>query len=383
MRSNSKLKRASGAVNKCSSRVAASGSQAHSFFIGSEKYTLFTSDELSPVTDGDRVHFDYEVRHLKNRYRTEYNAVIQDSLVIDLPGEAGVEVAGEVYLLSNPSMKGLLKVGCTQDTALKRAAELSGVTGVPTRFHVEWSLAITGDPRAVEQRAHVLLASKRAGKEFFKVSLEEAKAAVIQSFAELYPERATMMDEAFAKRAETELTRRAELAMQAERRAKEKAEEEKRREFESSVEGRWLTEGTCRWIFRRFHSEPNRDHPSFFGKLAGKRYDDYLEFKVSPGPQEGNVVWGVSVQGRVAQRSLWKYESVGSQEAALATMENWRAEYGVSNCSAAIEISNAMLETPPTLPAGIQNPSYVYEVGSIVDLVIRVPPPRPRRSRYS
>lgn len=377
------MKRASGVATKCSSRVAASGSQAHSFFVGGEKYTIFTDDQLSPVTDGDRVHFDYEVRHLKNRYRTEYTAVIQDSLVIDVPSEAGVNVAGEVYVLSNSSMKGLLKVGCTQDTALKRAAELSAVTGVPTRFHVEWSLAITGDPRAVEQRAHALLVSQRAGKEFFKVSLDEAKAAVIQSFVELYPDRASQMDEAFAKRAEAELTRRAELAAQAERRAQEKEEEEKRREFESSVEGRWLTEGTCRWVFRRFLSEPNRDHPSFFGKLAGKRYDDYLEFKVSPGPQEGIVVWGVSVQGRVSQRSIWKSEIVGSQEAALATMENWRIEYAVTNCSAAIAISNAMLETPPALPAGVQNPRYVYEVDSIVDVVIRVPSPRPRRSRYS
>lgn len=383
MRSNSKLKRASGVVSKCSSRVAASGKQAHSFFLGGEKYTIFTTDELSPVTDGDRVHFDYEVRRLKNAYRTEYNAVVQDSLVIDVPGEAGEDVAGEVYVLSNPSMVGLLKVGCTQDTGLKRAAELSSVTSVPTKFHVEWSLAIIGDPRSVEQRAHALLASKRAGKEFFRVTLEEAKSAIIRSFSELYPERAALMDTAFAKRAEAELARRADLALQAERRAQEKAEEAERRAFEDSVEGRWLTQGACRLVIRRFTTEPNREFPSFFGKLFGKRYDDYLEFKITPGVNGDQVGWTVSAQGRVSEGWVNKTAVFPSHDEAVATMERWRSDFGVSNVSAVTEIPNVMLETPPALPPGVPDPRYTLEVSSISDFIVRLPPPRPYRSRYS
>lgn len=365
------------------SRVAASGKQAHSFFLGGEKHTIFTNDELSPVTDGDRVHFDYEVRRLKNAYRTEYNAVVQDSLVIDVPSEAGEDVAGEVYVLSNPSMAGLLKVGCTQDTGLKRAVELSSVTSVPTKFHVEWSLAVIGDPRSVEQRAHALLASKRAGKEFFKVTLDEAQSAIIRSFSELYPERAALMDSAFAKRAAAELARRADLALQAERRAQEKEEEAKRRAFEESVEGRWLTQGTCRVVIRRFTTEPNREFPSFFGKLFGKRYDDYLEFKITPGVNGDQVAWAVSAQGRVSERSVYKTEVFPTSDEAVATMERWKSDYGVSNVSAITEVPNAMVETPPTLPTGVQNPRYTHEVSSISEFIIRVPPPRPRRSRYS
>ncbi|MEX2695839.1 GIY-YIG nuclease family protein [Rhizobium mongolense] len=382
-RSGGKTKQAGGVVTKCSSRVAKSGSQAHSFYIGDQKFSIFTSDELSPVVDGDRVHFDYEVRRLRTGHRSEYNAVLQDTLVVEVPAELDAEVAGEVYVLSNPSMPGLVKVGYTTNTALKRASELSGVTGVPTGFKVEWSLPVIGDARAVEQRAHAHLVSHKAGKEFFKVGIEDAKAAVVRSFAELYPERAMLMDQAFSRRAEAELSRRADLAQQAERRAKEKEEEEARKQFEQSLEGRWLKEGTCRLVIRTFNSEPNRNFPSFWGKLVGVRYDDYLEFKLSPGQEKGEIVWGLAISGQISERSVWKTERFPTKQDAFDGMTRAVKSHGVANHSITVEVPNAMIETPPPLPQNVYNPKYVLDVSSIDDFVIRPVPMPVRRSRFS
>lgn len=383
-RSGGRTRQAAGVATRCSSRVAKSGSQAHSFFIVNEQFSIFTDDELSPVTDGDRVRFEYEVRRLRTGHRSGYNAILPESLVIEAPAELDADIAGEVYILSNAAMPGLLKVGYTTNTALKRAAELSGVTGVPTGFKVEWSLAVIGDARAVEQRAHAHLVSTKAGKEFFKTSLDQAKAAVVRSFAELYPERAKLLDHAFFKRAEAEIERRAELARQAERRAKEREEQAARRKFDESVEGRWLKEGTCRVVIRSFRNEPNRNFPSFFGKLLGGRFDDYLELKISPDQiDDDTVVWRLSSSGRVREKSVWKTETFPVRQDALDRASRAVQEYGVQNHYIAVEIPTAMIETPPPLPPNVYNSRYVLDVPSIDEFVIR-PVPKPlRRSRYS
>ncbi|MBY5635925.1 GIY-YIG nuclease family protein [Rhizobium leguminosarum] len=382
-RSGGRTKQAGGVVTKCSSRVAKSGSQAHSFYIGDQKFSIFTADELSPVVDGDRVHFGFEVRRLRTGHRSEYNVILQDTLIVEVPAELEAEVAGEVYVLSNPSMQGLLKVGYTTGTALKRASELSGVTGVPTGFKVEWALPVIGDARAVEQRAHAHLVSYKAGKEFFKVSLDDAKAAVVQSFAELYPERAMLMDQAFSRRAEAELSRRADLAQQAERRAREKEEEEARKQFEQSLEGRWRKEGKCRMVIRPFNSEPNRNFPSFWGKLTRVRYDDYLEFKLSPGQEKGEVIWVLAISGRINEKSVWKTESFPTKQDAFDGMARAVKAHGVENHSIAVEVSNAMIETPLPLPQNVYKPGYVLEVSSIDHFVILPVPTPVRRSRFS
>ena len=46
-------------------------------------------------------------------------------------------VAGYLYILSNPSMPGLLKIGLTTRPVLDRVEELNAATGVPTAFKIE------------------------------------------------------------------------------------------------------------------------------------------------------------------------------------------------------------------------------------------------------
>jgi hypothetical protein len=82
--------------------------------------------------------------------------------------------AGFVYILSNPSMPGILKIGSTERTVKERVAELSATTGVPTPFRVEHYI-LTEDPKGLEQSLHEELSEFRVNgnREFFKVSVDE------------------------------------------------------------------------------------------------------------------------------------------------------------------------------------------------------------------
>jgi hypothetical protein len=83
-------------------------------------------------------------------------------------------ISGYIYILSNPSMKGLLKIGLSTRPVQDRVAELDSATGVPMPFKIE-AYFISSDPEAHEQKIHSLLAKYRVkGKEFFELSLLEA-----------------------------------------------------------------------------------------------------------------------------------------------------------------------------------------------------------------
>lgn len=85
---------------------------------------------------------------------------------------------GFVYVLTNESMPGIVKVGLTTWLPEDRAHSLF-TTGVPTPFVVAYR-AVTSRPDAVEQRAHKLLGNQRVNqrREFFEVSVEQAIEAV-------------------------------------------------------------------------------------------------------------------------------------------------------------------------------------------------------------
>jgi hypothetical protein len=82
---------------------------------------------------------------------------------------------GYIYILTNPSMPGLLKIGKTTNSVGERAAELSSVTGIPTPFVVEYQWN-TSDCDTAEARAHKRLAGWRCNqdREFFRLPLEQA-----------------------------------------------------------------------------------------------------------------------------------------------------------------------------------------------------------------
>jgi hypothetical protein len=376
-----KVKQADGVVTKCASRVAKSGNQAHSFYIGNDQYTIFIDDALSPVTVGDRVRFDYEIRRLKSGHRNEYFSVIPESIVVSVPTELDVAIEGNLYILSNSSMPGLLKVGYTTGTVAKRVSELSGVTGIPTSFKIEWSLPIVGDPRAVEQRAHAHLAKNRHGKEFFKVSLDEAQTACIQGFAELYPESASRMNAAFAARAEAEIQRRKDLETLASERARQREKEAEQRAFDASREGQWRKAGTCMIVQCDFIYDPNRASPSFLSKLFGAKFEDFIEFKITAEQNGATIYWNLSLSGRIQEKSIWKSQTFTTQQECIDQLSSAMKETAVPNRRATIHIPNVLIDNPPELPESYRNPRVSLPLKSLDGLVIRPVPMSRGRAR--
>tara|TARA_R110000764_G_scaffold128507_1_gene216284 strand:- start:54 stop:527 length:474 start_codon:yes stop_codon:yes gene_type:complete len=86
-----------------------------------------------------------------------------------------------VYVLSNPSLpKEYLKIGYTKLKPEERASQISSATGVPTPYKVEWAYkCFNGE--IVERMTHQKLKAFRVNnkKEFFHISLEEAKDNII------------------------------------------------------------------------------------------------------------------------------------------------------------------------------------------------------------
>ncbi|HKI77647.1 MAG TPA: GIY-YIG nuclease family protein [Ignavibacteriaceae bacterium] len=79
-----------------------------------------------------------------------------------------------IYILSNPVMSGLLKIGYTFQDVQRRAQELSSSTGVPTPFEVEY-YCFTRDVEEIEKEIHFRFGKYRLpGREFFTISLEFA-----------------------------------------------------------------------------------------------------------------------------------------------------------------------------------------------------------------
>ena len=76
---------------------------------------------------------------------------------------------GYVYVLSNESMPGIYKIGCTSRTPYDRAKDLY-TTGVPSRFVVEYFLYID-NYQYIEKLIHKRLHNYKLNKEFFKYDL--------------------------------------------------------------------------------------------------------------------------------------------------------------------------------------------------------------------
>lgn len=85
---------------------------------------------------------------------------------------------GFVYILTNPAMPGLIKIGKTRLNPADRAAQLH-TTGVPAGFQVQYACR-TPDPEAVEQAMHVAFGPTRLShkREFFQLSVEQAIAVL-------------------------------------------------------------------------------------------------------------------------------------------------------------------------------------------------------------
>lgn len=89
----------------------------------------------------------------------------------DTAKQGGGLMAGHVYILSNPSMPGIYKIGSTKHHPAERARDLSSHTGVPTPFKVEYYLYANAYQQ-IEQAAHGELYQYKQGKEFFAWDLK-------------------------------------------------------------------------------------------------------------------------------------------------------------------------------------------------------------------
>lgn len=111
---------------------------------------------------------------------------------------------GYVYILSNPSMPGLVKIGMTTGEPSARAGQLQ-TTGVPTPFVLE-SFVPTPDCAALEAIMHDEFSARRVdpSREFFRVELREVEAALeaaqveqLRDFVGEYTESYVLTEEPF------------------------------------------------------------------------------------------------------------------------------------------------------------------------------------------
>jgi hypothetical protein len=91
-----------------------------------------------------------------------------------------------VYILSNKAQPGILKIGYTNKHPEERAKQISNSTGVALPFDVEFAFHCYNGV-SLEQECHDKLKEYRVNnnREFFQMSLEEAKATV-QELGERY-----------------------------------------------------------------------------------------------------------------------------------------------------------------------------------------------------
>ena len=90
------------------------------------------------------------------------------------------QVLGNIYILSNPAMPGLLKIGFTKKPKVSdRADELSKLTAIPLPFKIEYELLVD-NPKQYEHKLHKELKIHRVSqdREFFRVELDEAIIAI-------------------------------------------------------------------------------------------------------------------------------------------------------------------------------------------------------------
>lgn len=84
-----------------------------------------------------------------------------------------------IYVLSNPSMPGLLKIGYTKNSPEERAVQISRSTGVAVPFEVAYAFKCH-EGQFLEEEVHAKLDQYRVSnnREFFKMDLETAIEAI-------------------------------------------------------------------------------------------------------------------------------------------------------------------------------------------------------------
>lgn len=84
---------------------------------------------------------------------------------------------GFIYIMSNKSMPGIIKIGMSTKVPEERAKELSSETSAPTAFVVEY-YAFFEEMEKAEKQIHQKLKEFHFSKEFFKLNIPNAIACV-------------------------------------------------------------------------------------------------------------------------------------------------------------------------------------------------------------
>ena len=90
---------------------------------------------------------------------------------------------GYIYVLSNPSMPDVYKIGRSINGGITRAKSIYSATGVPERFSVEFEILVENAPE-VELLVHEALEKYRVNKdrEFFRCPLHEIIEVILQKY---------------------------------------------------------------------------------------------------------------------------------------------------------------------------------------------------------
>jgi hypothetical protein len=85
-----------------------------------------------------------------------------------------------IYVMSNPTFPGLLKIGYTGKEIEIRRKDLSKATGIPTPFKVEFVYKLHSRGEELEREIHSYLKEYRTSnqREFFEMGLKQAIEAV-------------------------------------------------------------------------------------------------------------------------------------------------------------------------------------------------------------
>lgn len=86
---------------------------------------------------------------------------------------------GIVYLLTNPYMPGLVKIGMTTQKEIDQRMRELYTTGVPAPFECQFACKVKkGDCAKIEKALHTAFAPQRVNqnREFFRIQIDQAKA---------------------------------------------------------------------------------------------------------------------------------------------------------------------------------------------------------------
>lgn len=146
-------------------------------------------------SEGEEVKFEFETFVLirpkimnnpnyRSKVKNDWKVSINHYLKHHYPNISlsETEGSGYIYLLTNPSMEGLVKIGKTNRNPRERAQELGSTTGVPTPFTLVFDVEVNDCAKA-EEYAHAQLEQYRVSnrREFFEVPVNKAVKVLVKA----------------------------------------------------------------------------------------------------------------------------------------------------------------------------------------------------------